>query len=384
MKKRIYLTVLLILFSVTSLNSYAFKINPNSEYKLNHNQYEKVGITKTIRNGTLGFIENPSPIHENFVVQSLQKYSPNFEQKLLNEIVRGVRWNDDPQSTLESSKADFGVNYLHSSSKKVRCKIDAKYDYQYRTHYGDLQFLHAMASKKNNCETNETSDETLKNIMMWLEFTYKVSAGTISKDWRLRSVHKLEHFESGNIFSKKISDNGNKYKCELNPDGSIKSCAEVETLFTFLCTRKFKPIPDCKEYGNIDSETIMNIALGSALHVLQDSMSDSHVARVDRYPELCSRVLRKKGVIKYYSYNDQNDDLHEQADLNLCDVKNTNGELGIVDIGYKFISWSLTDRKNKSDSWEKSVKPYLLEEVFAPGSCIDECYIDKYDKKVKL
>lgn len=372
MRSEAWLLVIAILLGFISPLVYAFKINPLSEYNDEKNKYVK--IEKTF----------PSPVHENFTVRSLDKIDPNLFQQakkqLLNEIVRGVRWNDDPLMMLSSEMVNFGVNYAHSCHDDIKYKINQKWDYLYRTHCGDMQYLHAMASSKE-----EKPHETLHKIFMWLEFTYKVSSGAIPTNRRLRSVHLLMTEDNSELFYDEIVNNGGKYKCEYDKSGAVKSCAEVETIFSFECKRVidwpfiWKTKPRCNNVGDIDEVTIRNIALGSALHLLQDSMSDSHVARERQLSEYCSPENRDMGVIKYHNYNDQKSSLHSKADKIIC--KQSTGDINIVDIGAKIINWSLLDRQEGIDRWESKVVIYLKDVIFTPfvGDYKEED-IRKYDK----
>ena len=121
-------------------------------------------------------------MHENLVDPAL---FPSGKQKLLEEIVAGVRWNDDPLSLLQSKLLDFTINFTHSCGEKISAKTGPAWDLLYRTHCGDMQYLHAMASS-----STETQEVTVNKMMMWLEFTYKVSTGSITENYRLRCMHK--------------------------------------------------------------------------------------------------------------------------------------------------------------------------------------------------
>jgi hypothetical protein len=63
-------------------------------------------------------------------------------------LIRGVWWNDDPEQLLNS------INYPRFAVNMKRAERDARTPgeitpqsrMQYRSHYGDLQFLHAMAT----------------------------------------------------------------------------------------------------------------------------------------------------------------------------------------------------------------------------------------------
>lgn len=378
MCNRILLNKILFILIITFSNStsFAFKMNPFSNFNEETEKYEKKFLY-------------PLPIHENLVIESLNMVDESLflqSKKILqDQIVRGVRWNDDPLRSAEENQLTFLLSYEHSCMSHMRTKIKSHHDYLYRSHCGDMQYLHAMASS-----IDEPMNETLDKIMMWLEFTYKISSGIINTKDILRDVHNKLSKPSRELFYKHIIDNGEKYKCEYDSNGKIKDCAKVETLFSFKCAREISwkwpriwvTHSDCLIGANIEEDLIKNIALGSALHILQDSMSDSHVTRINQYNEFCSTRKRDIGVIKYNYYNDQLSHLHSEADESFCDI--SEGEIDIVEVGAKLIIWSLEDRKNKThgimeqDNWNK-VSNYLRSIVFAPANTT-ETSKGKYNK----
>ena len=58
----------------------------------------------------------------------------------------------------------------------------------YRSHFGDLQFLHSMASRDG-----EMASETRQRILMWAEFTWSVAVGTQDSKGLLKDV-KIDRF----------------------------------------------------------------------------------------------------------------------------------------------------------------------------------------------
>lgn len=273
-------TLSLVLFFLLPYHADAFKINPYAKYK--NGKY-------------VGGALSPEPVHENLTVHSLSQvstmYLPQNTTSLRTELISGVRWNDDPLSMLKTRLINYAINFEHSCADSISPQIDPRWDYLYRTHCGDMQYLHAMASKPD-----EHYNDTLNKMMMWLEFTYKVSSNKISPSRRLRSVHELLSDTSRQLFYKHITNQGSKYRCALGKNGK-ENCAVVRTLFTLECHRAlFHKLPKCKSNDSASPTTVMNIALGSGLHVLQDSLSDSHVARLGSPTDRCSPRDRKSVV----------------------------------------------------------------------------------------
>lgn len=128
----------------------------------------------------LGVIVDKKPIHESIAIaafiKSDLKFPPNTIYDSLEtkqwEFFRGLIWNDDPSCLLlndeEGDNHDFGVgiewrNAFNDGPDSCMTK---------RSHFGNLQFLHAMATKEG-----EPARETKKNLMLWLEAMYKLACG---------------------------------------------------------------------------------------------------------------------------------------------------------------------------------------------------------------
>ena len=238
------------------------------------------------------------PVHEHMTLLALDCH-PNPEGCIGSDIdvnrirtkrntaplLDGVEWNDDPGRMLLTNlkTAIQWVYWMDDAKKKAKCElksntgscilINEEYDLLYRTHYGDLQFLHAMAA-----QTGEHPTITLQKMIDWAEFTYKVSTGEI------KANDKLEELESNG------KSNVNYY---------IKRGSwSVGYLFT-------------KKENYLD-RNVKLLALGSLLHMIQDSFSDAHVERINS----CNPLNHNKtAVLKFHDYSNQEPLDHNRADI---------------------------------------------------------------------
>ena len=347
--KNVLLTI--FIFAISGVNSsYAFQFNPTSEPNAS-GLYEIPSWQKK-----LDLKENriPKPIHENATIKALRtaKIPDSLKNNsvFLSEVVKGVRWNDNPLDADNERPLETIIYFTESCRKLKSSKIDARYDLLYRSHCGDMQFLHAMASKKT-----ENAGATSELINMWAEFSYKVAAGDISKDILFENVgNKLEK-RSAELFNIKITDNGRR-RMEWQP----------EWLFTFECNRNIstptkkgdKTTLKCKDKDNqFSEETIQNIALGSLLHILQDSFSASHVLRESSIVD--ASQTSKAGRVKQFAiYSDQNAALHCTEDLNIEERK----ELLLNDLSARLIELVINQRFSGQDNWDETKK--VINEAF--------------------
>lgn len=223
----------------------------------------EVETMMAIRGGPGGYIHQP--IHESLTLAALisggSGTNPGTNADNASnqdwEYIRGAVWNDDPACLL----FDDGPGDNHSYSMGLKWYYQfhkAESEWQNgrqgdmknvtgRSHYGDLQFLHCMASK-----AGETPAETKRKFMVWLEVMYKLANGEdgITGDTVVDQTKLIEF-------------------CPL--DSLPPSWMPLRYLLT-----KGSP------FQAID---IQRRALGSMFHVIQDSYAVGHTRRVLLNPQ---------------------------------------------------------------------------------------------------
>ncbi|KAF7762342.1 hypothetical protein Agabi119p4_8935 [Agaricus bisporus var. burnettii] len=195
--------------------------------------HEDMAISSLISAGVSGFDQGTT--YEGILGRGSEVIAPASW-----EFIRGVLWNDDPAcdffNDFNSSNGDF-----QAWAGRWWFNFRTPDTITYRSHHGDLQFLHAMAST-----VNEPPGETQRKIMLWLEVMYKLSVGDgIYETDRIDSTGLSEFFNNA-----------------TTPRGS-------ETLRGLLV-------------GTTPQAWDTNIerrALGSCFHVIQDSYAVGHCQR---------------------------------------------------------------------------------------------------------
>lgn len=250
----------------------------------------------------------------------------NLKQKL-GRLLDGVEWNDDPTLKLHGglSAVKWAV-FMGDADKIARCRrlarpgqtckaIDASYDLLYRSHYGDLQFVHAMASTPD-----EPADVTRAKVLLWAEYTYKLAIGVIAPDRPLSEI------------------------AEVDVDAYLQRGSWTSRL---LFTRD-KP--------DMRNDT-PKVALGSLLHMVQDSFSDAHAHR----QLSCNKLAIRKGAIEeFHIYSLQAAAEHAKADV-MPDwlAASALGEGNPVTASAWLIRFALEGK-----AWEE-VRGWLTDNVFA-------------------
>ena len=212
------------------------------------------------------------------------------------DLIKGTWWNDDPLMYLWGQGLDFvkGLQRMDRmfSDKKASyaggqdgCEVPAEMHLGYQSHYGGLQHLHFMSTLgKRSTATERVSDAVTKSLL-WLEFAYSVATGSRAPDATFTSVDEARlglPSVARNLCVKPVS-------------------VKVRSLFARTgagsIAHRDRITPD--------------VALGSMLHLLQDSFSPAHTCRV-------SATLGGQTVAALrdvYNYNEQDADDHTKLDV---------------------------------------------------------------------
>jgi len=292
------------------------------------------------------------PVHEGLVVLAYEcplgelakcadpELSPNLG------VLVGVRWNDDPpfqfapkQGKYVGCPADKEPAAVISFSLYVDCwllhfrdvsKIAAKDPSAYisgrgtllsRSHYGDLQFLHAMASSKF-----QSPEVTKAKIMMWAEFMWRVQTG------------------------------GDDRIAGKTPMGSVK----VSGLAEHFPPTEMRTVSELFTVGRPWLRLqLKDIAFGSLLHLVQDSFAGGHVER---------RVFRNPScgvpeIVEFHTYAGQDSDAHKQRDSLDAATSKTNVSMTADTQNLRDVLSRLILARDEDQSWGE-IRPYLDECVF--------------------
>jgi hypothetical protein len=185
-----------------------------------------------------------------------------------------------------------------------------------RSHFGDLQFLHAMAS-----QDGEAAAETQRRVLMWAEFCWKVATGTYGLDTKLQDVD-IPGFA----------------------DFFGKSGWTVQDIFT-VGNEALRP-------------HINEVAFGSILHTVEDSFAKGHVER--EHPSAaaaCSALPQFPApprILEFHSYAHQDEHKHARYDTRDAFEQEAQADSpSVVPVGRP-----LRDFFQGRAGWE-TVRPYL-------------------------
>jgi hypothetical protein len=226
-------------------------------------------------------------------------YAAQGYRKAPEGVLRGVEWNDNPPFTLtveqmRNAPTCVGIGPIQLPDVWPGCWLQVfttanrvasppgdgatfgpEAPFLQRSHFGDMQFLHAMAAH------GEPAQRTRENIIAWAQFAYGVSQGKIPLDTVVSSAGA----GSASRF----------FPAAINPRqyGDLT----VRQLFT-------------QGLGKTDDAFVRDMAFGSLLHMVEDSFAKGHVQR--EAPK--SRDLVWGRIVEFHSYTHQDHSAHSKAD----------------------------------------------------------------------
>lgn len=348
--------ICLISFFAFTLPAPAFQMQPvGTEYdrklaQLDGSKAER-RLAKIVDRGVKIFLE---PVHEE-ITQRIYGCNENWEDKpncakqnfAPKAVIDGARWNDNPpfmvkpdfllpngepiKSTCVNEtiklprKSDCWLDVFRASSGMAQRRFFTNRNgvILNRSHFGDMQFLHSMASR-----VGDRAQDTKLSILIWAEFAYKVASGSIPAHTMLRDV-------TVNGFTRFFPNQE----------------ATVENLFL---------MGDETYRGN----QLKDFAFGTLLHIVQDSFSESHVSRdLSTQGTFCSCPYTDRSpakIEKFLVYSSQDPAEHKDEDTYEALIKDAaKYSPNLIDVGK-----ILTEFYKQNSNWDV-VKKYLDECVFA-------------------
>lgn len=194
-----------------------------------------------------------------------------------NDLTLSSRWADDPTRQIGGLS---GIKFAINAGRTCEGWFDEGRDPSRApyggilcsTHYGPLQFWHAMRSSEA-----EPASETRAKMLEWIDVAYRVATGRIPS-----SEEYCTFFRNRPAIARAMVPENFRY-CTHRPgpanNGNGYPAWRVHTLFSMRCS---DPITStvCSEATGAGGVTLARRnAQGALLHLIQDSFSQSHVAR---------------------------------------------------------------------------------------------------------
>lgn len=326
MKKIVFFCLL-----ISASTAYAFHINPSNRSLVNSSTDDH-------------FLDKISePVHEALTRNTREAYwnmcdsdveiskycgsNRTVPSTINDSLIRGNWWADDPNQNLYKARQAVWLGNMIDAERRGKSDkhvIDQRYKMHYRSHYGDMQFLHSMAYKDGI-----SALETRNKIYMWLEFLYQIATKQIKAKTKFNEVDVRglnEYFDRHQHW---------EIRWIMQP--------------RYLLSRK---------------NDFSDHALGAMLHLIQDSYSTSHVERIFESTSSCQYGY----INRFYSYSNQDSKKHGESDTWEGYEKTSFPESSNpITVGAQVMAFA-----KSSANWKTTVLPYLDSTVF----CLSESTLE--------
>lgn len=251
------------------------------------------------------------------------------------------------------------------------------------SHYGVLQFWHAMASRPMPSENApivngiqvEPYQNTLNKILGWAAFTYKISRddnATILREefcpyfTKLKQDSLMKDMALAFVPDEEIDlKSQQQFHCEdLDPPFRVRFIFKQQCN-GMLSAANCDPLPD-NQQGN---RKIQIAALGSLIHMIQDSYSQSHVVR-NKYDPLTPARIDCAPVKAYLTYKGQDTDKHGASDVFPLSI-NPNCSANIIDDPVTVtakVLWYVNHADDKTDELITYLKGNVFKSAYTDNS----------------
>lgn len=223
-----------------------------------------------------GIFEHGNPVHELITRKAAidSKYLSPADTYEMDNLIEGVRFNDDPEAYLGAGNViGFGAKFLGNNTSKKNPTT--------AFHFGNYQFMHAMA--KGGMPAHK-----IKNRMMLYAYHCWMSATDSNSLAKFKAM-----YVSVNQKIKNKASNSAYTQDELIAKDMV-SLFPSEVLF----------------YHTDNQNSFQNRALGSLLHMIQDSYSKGHTVRAGW------EAGSNSGDILYFQdYKEQDSHQHDRYDV---------------------------------------------------------------------
>lgn len=219
-----------------------------------------------------------------------------------------VRWPDDP--TRQISATGIGKFLVNLGAERCKKYVEPGKPFGgllCNSHYGKLQFLHAMRSS-----ADEPAEETRTKILAWTRTLFEVATGRGVDE----TTGYCAYFHGRPELSDALAPAGFPF-CDDRTDprsGKTFKAWRVHTLFTLECRNPFSSARCTEIVGERGADLARKRAAGALLHLIQDSFSQSHTARGGNFPlgPYAARVVCQP-VRAFYDYG-KNSSVHSAGD----------------------------------------------------------------------
>ncbi len=197
-----------------------------------------------------------------------------------------VRWPDDPLRQLNSAAGVLRYGRSMSSSCPRIVRETAAVDRMSLTcasHFGPLQFFHAMASANN-----EGAEQTRARILDWSDLLYRIAIGQVPMSTNVCAWFRANPSDISRSFT-------------FDDPAICTAGDEAAWTLAVLFGQECGSPTNTTDCNRVSEEQAMTAVRGALMHVIQDSYSQSHAARGRIQAQFRPRVVCRLPT-SFYNY----------------------------------------------------------------------------------
>ncbi|NNB97678.1 hypothetical protein HI113_27645 [Corallococcus exiguus] len=282
---------------------------------------------------------HPMVLPANSKYISRYEFKPKAVPATTSEFIRGVIWPDDPKCylfTCDRGLSNYSDGVLWAAEFKAlgtprHTQLSLNQMLIARSHFGDLQFLHAMATKPG-----EAPQKTRQKVLEWARFNIEIASGRIDPDTPLKDIKNIpiiqesfvnfrplpvkQGLSAQRIFGAVIE--AYMHGSALAATGHLKAPSEILNYagasFGEWSTRSLLSggVNRGKKLSNID---IRRRSTGILLHLIQDSFAEGHTEREPGYGP----------IRQFHDYGAQDPHKHSSKD-SMGEGKTTKEQIDLI------------------------------------------------------
>ena len=269
----------------------------SNEYKMAVHEHMTLSTLRDYRGHRSGALEpTATGWWYQYMTEPEWSQRPGGRMHESHAIMFGNWWNDDPLMRVWGQGMRDFVGGALAGRKMLRadrstypggvanCHVPGAAHLGRASHFGRLQHLHFMTNEQKKTSTREFRVfDTTEKALQWMAFAYRVATGDLAPEQSLTA----------------------ELQARINlPSIAMNHCVDSDNV---KIRTLFSRAGQDEAYRN---RITPDVALGSMLHILQDSFSPSHACRVARQVGSSQQAL----IHDVSNYREQDDDVHGAQD----------------------------------------------------------------------
>lgn len=275
------------------------------------------------------------------VERSIDLSASSLGSVTIGELTGLVKWPDDPTRQVRlKTIVKFGGTFAFKCGTHAG---DLRGGVLCNSHFGRLQFFHAMAA-----DDGELPADTREVILQWADLLYRLASGALDPGTPYCGFLSRTKPETSLLAER------------MNPGETFFGCTDKWTLANFFLIQCSNIFSSAECYLGSDPLEARKVALGALLHLVQDSYSPAHTCRGSCENGADVRQYSCGAIAQFYSYVHQNSKKHGVADEQSYPGQGCAGRYDAVSASAAVL-WHIAHKKSPD-----KFRAFVADNIFVP------------------